>query len=167
MPRRLTLTPRLTVDELNRRYRQASDPVARSHWHILWLLAQNTPTAQVATVTGYTPDWIRALARRYNHEGLTAIGDRRHRNPGGRTLLTPDQQAHLATLLDGPAPDGGVWTGPKVAAWMADQLGCRVHPQRGWDVLRRLGFTLQRLRPRHIQADPAAQAAFKKSSQRS
>jgi transposase len=53
---------------------------------------------------------------------------------------------------------------PQGAAWMAAQLGRLVHAQRGWEVLRRLGFTLQRLRPRHIQADPDAQVAFKKSS---
>ena len=166
MPRRLTLASHLTVDELHARYRQATDPVARSHWQIIWLLAQGTPTAQVATVTGYTQPWIRTLAQRYNAGGPAALGDRRHANAGGPPLLRPAQQAALAALLDGPAPDGGVWTGPKVAAWMADQLGHPVHPQRGWEVLRRLGFTLQRLRPRHTQAAPAAQAAFKKNSPR-
>ncbi len=167
MPRRLTLTAHLSVDDLGARYRHAPDPVERSHYQILWLLAQGSPTAQVAAVTGYSLDWIRTLARRYNAGGPAALGDRRHTNPGAAPLLTPDLQTHLITGLDGPAPDGGVWTGPKVAAWMAERLGHPVHSQRGWEVLRRLGFTLQRLRPRHVQADPDAQAAFKKSSQRS
>ena len=165
MPRRLTLASHLTVDELHARYRQATDPVARSHWQIIWLVAQRPPTAQVATATGYTPAWSRTLARRYNAGGPAALGDRRRANPGGVPLLRAGQQAQLAALLDGPAPDGGVWTGPKVAAWMAEHLGHPVHAQRGGEVLRRLGFTLQRLRPRHTQADPVAQAAFKKSSQ--
>src|SRR3954451_25103043 len=36
-----------------------------------------------------------------------------------------------------PAPpaDGGLWTGPKVATWMAARLGRQVRPQRGWDYL--------------------------------
>jgi transposase len=165
MTRRLTLTTHLTVNELHTRYRQATDPVARSHWQIIWLLAQGTSTAQVATATGYSLPWIRALAHRYNHAGPAALGDRRHANPGATSLLTPALQAQLASLLEGPAPDGGIWSGPKVATWMAEHLGQPVHPQRGWEVLRRLGFTLQRLRPRHTQAEPEAQAAFKQSSQ--
>ena len=163
MARPLVIPPHLPLDELERRYRGARDPVLRSHLQIVWLLARGEPTAAVAAGTGYHPHWIREVARRYREGGPAALGDRRHANPGGTPLLRPAQQAALAALLDGPAPDGGVWTGPKVADWMADQLGHPVHPQRGWEVLRRLGFTLQRLRPRHTQADPAAQAAFKKN----
>ena len=133
MPRRLTLATHLTVDERHARYRQATDPVARSHWQIIWLRAQGTPTAQVATATGYTQPWIRSLAHRYNAGGPAALGDRRPANPGDRPLLNPTQQAQLATRLEGPAPAGGRWTGPKVATWMADQLGHPVHPQRGTD----------------------------------
>jgi transposase len=96
------------MDELHTRYRNASNPVARSHWQIIWLLAQGTPTAQVATAIGYTRGWIRTLARRYTAGGPDALGDRRHANPGGTPLLTPAQQAQLATLLNGPASDGGV-----------------------------------------------------------
>ncbi len=113
MPRRLTVASHLTVDELHARYRQATDPVARSHWQIIWLLAQGLPTAQVATATGYTPAGSRTLARRYNAGGPAALGDRRRANPGGVPLLRAGQQAQLAALLDGPAPAGGVWTGPR------------------------------------------------------
>ncbi len=166
MARPLVVPPHLPPAELERRYRGARDPVLRSHLQIVWLLARGEPTAAVGAATGYHPNWVREVAKRYREGGPAALGDRRHANPGGTPLLRPAQQAALAALLDGPAPDGGVWTGPKVAAWMADQLGHPVHPQRGWEVLRRLGFTLQRLRPRHTQADPAAQAAFKKNSPR-
>ena len=65
--------------------------------------------------------------------------------------------------LDQPPPDGGLWTGPKIAAWMAATLGRPVHPQRGWEMLQRLGLRPKVPRPRHAKADPAAQAAFKKS----
>ena len=37
-----------------------------------------------------------------------------------------------------------------------------VSEQRGWEWMRRLGFTPQRPRPRETRADPEAQAAFKK-----
>lgn len=138
--------------------------MARSHWQVIWLLAQGRPSAQVAAVSGYTVNWIRTIARRYNQRGAAGLEDRRHHNPGATGLLSPAQRAGLAAALTHPPPDGGVWTGPKAAAWMSAMLGHAVHPQRGWEALRRLGWTSKVPRPRHAKADPAAQGAFKKTS---
>jgi len=151
----------MSVKDLHRRYRKAEDPVARSQWQMLWLLAQGTPTAQVAQMTGYTVRWVQEIARRYR-AGPAAIGDRRQGNPGTALLLAGAQQEQLRVALGGPAPDGGLWTGRQVAAWMSATLGRPVSPQRGWDWMRRLGFTPQRPRPRETRADPDLQEAFKK-----
>ena len=83
---------------------------------------------------------------------------------GWRLLEGGDERAALAAALTHAPPDGGVWTGPKAAAWMSEMLGHAVHPQRGWEALRRLGWTSKVPRPRHAKADPGAQAAFKKTS---
>jgi transposase len=157
----MTIAPHMTVEELHQRYREAEDPVARSQWQMLWLLADGTPTAEVARVTGYTVRWVQEIARRYR-AGPAAVGDRRHTNPGAAPLLDLAQQAALRAALRGPAPDGGVWTCRSVAAWMSSVVGRPVSGQRGWEWMRRLGFTPQRPRPRETRADPAAQAAFKK-----
>ena len=61
----MVIAPHLPIEELQQRYRTAEDPVARSQWQILWLLAQGMPTAQVAQVTGYGVRWIQEIARRY------------------------------------------------------------------------------------------------------
>lgn len=161
MARRLVIAPHLTVTELEQRYRGAGDPVARSQWQMLWLLAGGMATAEVARVTGYSVRWVQELARRYR-AGPEAIGDRRHGNPGAPPLLAPEQQAQLRAALAGPAPDGGIWTCRTVAAWMSQTLGRPVSEQRGWEWMRRLGFTPQRPRPRETRADPAAQEGFKK-----
>jgi transposase len=159
MPKRLEIAGHLPGAELERRYRRATDPVARSQWQMLWLLAGGQSTAAVAKHTGYSQRWIREIAHRYAQAGPAGMGDRRHGNPGAKRLLTAEQEAELDGLLEGPAPDGGLWTGRKVAAWMGDRLGHPVHPPRGWELLRR--FTPGRPRPRHAQADAAAQEAFK------
>jgi len=39
MARRMTLVPHLRVAKRHQRYREAEDPVARSQWQMLWLLA--------------------------------------------------------------------------------------------------------------------------------
>jgi transposase len=162
MARRLRLPPHLILDELEQRYRRATDPVARSQWQILWLLSSGMPTAEVARVSGYSVNWVREIARRYREEGPTGIGDRRHGNPGAAPLLTRKQQEQLRAALRGPAPDGDLWTCRSVAAWMSQTLGRPVSAQRGWEWMRRLGFTPQRPRPRETRADPTEQAAFKK-----
>ena len=54
MPKPLSLQTHLTLHKLETRYRRAKDPVVRSHWHVIWLLAQGGASAQVAAITGYT-----------------------------------------------------------------------------------------------------------------
>lgn len=157
----MRLAPHVTIEELHQRYREAEDPVARSQWQMLWRLAGGAPTAEVARSTGYSVRWVQEVARRYR-AGPAAIGDRRHGNPGAAPLLDAAQQQALREALGGPAPDGGIWTCRSVAAWMSAQVGRPVSAQRGWEGMRRLGFTPQRPRPRETRADPAAQEACKK-----
>ena len=167
MPRRISLQSHLSTDELERRYRKATNPVERSHFQILWQLAQGHASEQVAQSTGYSRLWIGQIAKRYNQGGPDAMGDHRRHNPGGKCLLTPEQQAALKQALCGPAPGGGFWNSRCVAQWIAQETGRAVSLQRGWDYLRLLGFTPQVPRPRHAKADPDAQDAFKKNSGRS
>jgi hypothetical protein len=72
----------LSCDELERRYRAANAPVARSHGQIIGLLAQGLPSERVAAVTGDTVNWVRRLAQRYHQTGPAGLGDQRQRTPG-------------------------------------------------------------------------------------
>ncbi len=54
MPRCLTVAPHLPLDELAARYRQARNPVERSHWQMVWLVAQGHHVPAVARLTGYS-----------------------------------------------------------------------------------------------------------------
>lgn len=162
MPRYVTLAPHLTTAELLERYRRSADPVARSHYQILWLVSTGQRCPQVARETGYSVDWVRLLVGRYNDAGPEVVPDGRHANPGHAPLLDGTGLAALQDALTGPAPDGGLWSGPKVARWMADRLGRPVSAYRGWAVLRRCGYTRQVPRPRSTTADPEAQETFKK-----
>lgn len=162
MPRYLTLAPHLSSDELEQHYRRSHDPVERSHWHMLWLLSGGHRIPAVATMTGYSAKWIRTVLHRYNADGPDGVSDRRHANPGQPPLLGPALREELRQALGGPAPDGGLWTGRKVAGWMAARLNRPVGEVRGWEAMVALGFTPQRPRPRATIADPEAQVAFKR-----
>lgn len=77
MPKRICLTPHLTIEELEQRYRQAPTLIERAHYQILWLLAQGRRSEEVAAVTGYSRNWIYELVRSYNRLGPEVLGDLR------------------------------------------------------------------------------------------
>lgn len=155
----------LGTEALAERYRAARDPVERSHFQMIWLLACGHSVVDVATLTHFSARWIEKVLARYNAAGPAALGDQRRGNAGGTPLLDEAGQQVLRERLATPPDEGGLWTGPKVAAWMARRLGLeKVHPQRGWEALRRLGQSLQVPRPVHAgAAAPEEQEAFKKS----
>jgi transposase len=155
----------LSVEELETRYRAAHDATEARHFQAVWLLAQGRTVLEVAEVLAFVPRWVEQLAARYNASGPEALGDRRRHNGKAASLLTPELLAALAERLKRPPEDGGLWSGPKVAAWMAGHLGlAAVHPQRGWEALKRLEWSVQAPRPRHPRAaTPAQREALKKS----
>jgi hypothetical protein len=123
----------LSVEELERRYRAAQDVTEARHTQAIWLLAQGRTVLDVAGVLAFAPRWVEQLAARYNAHGPAALGDQRRRNGRAARVLTEAVLAALAERLREPPEDGGQWTGPKVARWMAARLGlATVHAQRGW-----------------------------------
>ena len=159
-------TRQLTIGELEERFRGAKDVVERSHCQAIWLLAKGHSTAEVAELVALSPRWVSQLRRRYEAEGADALGDRRRRNAGARPLLSAADLEALRERLATPPDDGGVWTGPKVAGWIATRLGLvHVHTPRGWVALQKLGWSLQAPRPKNPRgASPAEADAFKKNS---
>jgi transposase len=167
MARRIKLATHLSLDELEQRARRATDAVTARRWQIVWLLAQGQTATQVAAVTGYSAYWIGQIARRYTEAGPAGVEDRRHQARGRAGVLSAEQQEELRQALRGPAPEGEAWTGRTVAEWMTPRVGRPVASWLGWAYLRRLGLRRSVPRPRHVQADAAAQAAFKGGSARS
>jgi hypothetical protein len=109
--------------------------------------------------------WIPVRSRSGNAHGPEALGDLRRRNGSAPSVLRPELLARLPERLATPPSDGGLWTGPKVAAWMAGELGlAAVLPQRGWEALKAINWSVQKPRPRHpASATPEEREAFKKS----
>ncbi len=150
-------------------YRKATDPVLRTHLLMVWRMSLGEPVGEVARMVGYSEKWTRQIARRYEAEGLEGLGDRRHRNPGARerALLDEEGQAELrAALMEGSAPGGGMWSGPKVARWIEQRTGSdKVHVQRGFEYLRKARMSPQVPRPSNAKgASSSEREAFKKVS---
>jgi transposase len=161
-----TLEPHLPATELQQRYRSARDAAQARRWQALWLFSQGQPIGIVAGSVGLHRNSVRALIKRYNVAGPAALSDQRASNPGSRKpYLSPEQEHALRAALALPHPEGGSWTGPRVARWIAQATGrTLIHRQFGWSVLRRLGLTPQVPRPRHRQAaTPEQQDDWKKN----
>ena len=155
----------LSVAELEQRHRAAQDATEARHTRAIWLLAQGRGVLDVAGVLGFAPRWVEQLAARCNAQGADALGDRRRGNGRAARVLTTAVLAALAGRLRAPPEDGARWTGAKVAIWMAARLGLeRVRPQRGWEALTRIGWSVQAPRPqaprpRHPRAATPEQRA--------
>lgn len=153
----IPVAPHLTPADIDRRYRTCPDPAEKTRWHLLWLVSRpDHPLSATAAarLVGFTPAWGRSLLKRYNAGGPDALTDGRRGN-GADPKLTPGRQAELLAALRQPPPDGGLWSGPKVAAYVRGRWGVEVVPQTGWQWLRDLGFRLVVPRPRHPKAAPA------------
>jgi len=166
----IALHAHLSLEELEQRYRSCKDAKEKTRWQVIWLYAQQTrenrpSTRAVSQATGFSQNWVYKLIRRYNAEGPQGLIDKHRYNPGGdkRALLNQEEQQALRRALQARPPDGGVWTARKVAHWVQAHTGKSMAEVTAWTYLRRLGFSLQRPRPRHTRAaSKQEQEAFKK-----
>jgi transposase len=156
----------LSAVELEERYKTAADPVAKSHFHAVWLLSLEYTAEEVGELLSFSVRWVRLLVKRYNERGPDSLGDRRLSNGSAPAILTPEALCSLRERLKAPPDAGGLWTGPKVARWLAQFHGRKsVHDQRGWDALVAIGHSIQKPRPRHPgAAGEEDRAAFKKTA---
>lgn len=165
MPKRITISPHLSLEELEKGYRQAKNVTERSHYQILWLLAQGKSSKEVAAVTGYDRNWIYELVRSYNRLGVEALGDLRRHNRGASSKLNEAQQANLLQALRGAAPDGGLWNGRKVADYLSELLGTPISRQQGWEYFKQMKLRLRVGHPQHPESDVEVQEAWKKGTE--
>jgi transposase len=165
MPR-LPFVRHRTANQIRFKYRSCRHPTEKVRWHALWLLARTdrdrTP-AEVADLVGLSAVTVRDVLHRWNGHGPAEVADRRKGN-GAAPKLTARRRAALYAALQQRPPDGGLWTGPKVARYVRDRWQVAVRPETGWRWLVALGFSLQVPRPSHPRAaDRAARRAWKKT----
>ena len=164
-PKPIELAKHLSVEELEQRYKSATDAKEVRRWHALWLIAQGRSLSDTARIVGMHRYTVRDILKRYNARGSDATLDRRSGNRGRPPRLNAEQRGRLHEALRGPAPDGGLWTGPKVAEWIAHETRRPAPKKLGLQYLRRIGARLVAPRRRHTKAatddeQEAWQAAF-------
>jgi transposase len=107
-------------------------------------------------------DWV----IRYNAYGLDGLADQW--GEGRPPKLSAEERIELvAIVLAGPTPEASgisAFTREDLVRICRERFGKSLHVTSMGRILRELGLSRQKARPSHPQKDPAAQAAFKKSS---
>jgi transposase len=155
----MTVANHLTLDELWRRAKKAKDPIEKDRFLAVYHAKRGLTAKEIARIIPNTPRWVQETVRRYNLEGPEALKDKRHQNPGQKPKLTPEERMRVLEALQGPPPDGGLWTGPKLRDWVERELGKRLSLYPIYRLLHEMGFALRVPRPRHRKADGEAQEA--------
>jgi transposase len=160
----MTVADHLTLNELWRRAKKAKDPIEKDRFLAVYHAKRGLTAKEIARIIPNTPRWVQETVRRYNLEGPEALKDKRHQNPGQKPKLTPEERMRVLEALQGPPPDGGLWTGPKLRDWVERELGKKLSLYPIYRLLHEMGFALRVPRPRHRKADGETQEAFKKTS---
>ena len=143
--------------------RRTPNPRAASRAFAIAHALEGMSRADAARLAGMERQALRDAVVRYNAQGVVGLSDR----PRVRaSRLTEGQQATLrALILRGPDPErDGVssWTRADIADLIQRHFGHRYHVSSLSKILRRLGFSRQKTRPSHPNADPKARAAWLK-----
>ncbi len=115
---------------------------------------------EIAQRLGRSPRFVDEWLARYRREGLSGLEPRRAKGREPKLDATR-QQAFKARLLAGPTgADGGVCVlrGEDARRILAREFGAEMTLDGVYKLMRRLGLSCLRPRPRHRKNDPAAMA---------
>src|ERR687893_913319 len=164
MGKALEVREDLPPERLRRLARRERDGRAAARLYAIAHALDGLSRAGAARLAGMERQALRDAVLRYNAEGVDGLHDRPR--SGRPEALTEGQQAALkAWVLRGPNPerDGvSAWRLVDICDHAEQAYGVRYSEWGMSRLLKRLGLSHQKARPRHPQSSPAAQAAFKK-----
>ena len=156
----------LTASDLRREASRSKDADAARRLLAIALLLEGHSREQAARQSGMERQALRDWVHRYNAEGVSGLFDRPH-GGGARRKLTAAQETEIAGWVRaGPIPetDGVVrWRLGDLREKIDQTFAVHLHERSVGKLMRRLGFRRLSVRPRHPQADAAAQEAHKKT----
>ena len=150
--------PQDTAAALHAQYRAEAVTEVRTRLHALWLVRRGEGPTAVASAVGVSRNAVQQWLRWYRGGGLAAVRSRRRGGVGKPSYLTQAQQAQVVAA----AATGVFATAAAVRDWIEEQWGVAYTTAGIYTLLARLGIRLKVPRPRHTQADPQAQEAWKK-----
>ncbi len=158
----------LSAEELRAAARGTKDGYQARRLLALALVLEGASRTAAARAAGMDRQTLRDWVHRYNGEGVAGLRDRPR--SGRPAQLSEAQLAELARLVEAgpdPALHGVVrWRCVDLQGEIRTRFGVEISERHVGRLLQRLKVTRLSVRPRHPQADEAAQRDFKKTSPR-
>ncbi len=154
------------AQDLRRRAGRVKDGRISRRLLAIALVLEGASRKVAAESCGMDRQTLRDWVHRYNAKGVDGLANQR--GGGVKPRLSDDQMVQLSAWVEvgpDPARDGVVrWRRVDLARRIEAEFGIKLHERTVGTYLARLGFCRLSVRPEHPNADPAAQAAFKKTS---
>lgn len=152
-------------EDLERRIKRAKHPKCRQRLRIVYWALQGETAEQIAARVNLSRRRVQEWVARYNAEGLEGLSDRAGR--GRKLPLDETQTQQLMRRLDaGPLESDGVcsFTGNVIQQLIEHELNTTLSLSATYYLLHAIGYSWLVPRPRHPQANPEKQEAFKKGT---
>ena len=153
-----------SLEYLQARYREEKDGRLARRLQGVYLARMGRTCPEIMAVTGTARRTVQQWVAKYNRGGLDELFDKPR--PGQPTKLPRNREEEfLRRLEQGSTPADGVrvLNGPAIQRILKREFGQTYSLGGVVDLLHRLGYSYLCPRPRHEQADPAAQEEFKKT----
>ncbi len=155
-----------TIDALAERLKKAEGKPEFQRIQCILLRATLGASAKdIAQVVGWTTGTVRVMHSQYAKDG-DAFFDVSRRGGRHRQNMTEAQEAEFLGPFFDRAMAGGILVASEIKHAYEAILGHEVAESTVYRMLARHGWRKIAPRPRHPKADPAAQAAFKKTQRR-
>lgn len=155
------------LDELRRETRAQKDARMRIRLQAIILARQGRTAEEIASALNASRRPVQEWVRRYNQSGVEGL--RRRPGQGRREKLSVEERDRLCARIEAaPRKEDEVCTlrGKDIRRILHKEFGKLYHLNGVYALLHRLGYSCLMPRPKHRQADPEAQEAFKKTSWR-
>jgi len=147
---------------------QLSKSIKDTRWALrvqaVAMAKQGHSSAKIACFTGHCQRGVQRWVGRYNRQGVDGLKDLPR--AGRPAKLSPQQTEQLRARLDRgamPSDHTAGLHGRDVQRILQEEQGVLYSLNGVYQLLHRLGYSWLMPRPRHEQADPKAQEAFKKA----
>jgi transposase len=153
-------------DELRRASKRSRDANQSRRLLALASILEGASRTEAARLAGMDRQTLADWVHRYNADGVAGLLDRSR--SGRKPLLSEDQLAELDRIAEtppDPAADGVVrWRCCDLKLLIARRFGIEISEGSVGRILKKRGFRKLSARPRHPEADAAAQEAFRQTS---
>ena len=160
----MNVKARHTSEELLTLYKTERNPRLARRIQAVYLARRALSCPQIMDITAAKRRTIQNWIRWYNQDGIEGLKDKPR--CGRHPKLSAAQQQKLQKRLDaGTKPSDGtcVLNGPAIQRILEKEFGVLYCLNGVYELLHRLGYSCLCPRPRHQQADPELQEAFKKT----